>query len=142
MAYDKQLVLFDASVSGSVYVGANTALDRSLVLATDGILLPGTPLRGLNFNVVLPVAQSTPSLQIWLQEAVSTGVSAAGWWTFRQTPRLIAAAGEYNYRFHLDKGYPALRAAFSLSSGLSGGGFGASAVMRIGMDLGTYGGGD
>lgn len=141
MAYDAKLILYDAATSGSIYVGANTALDRSLVLATDGILLPGTPLRGLNLNVVLPVAQSTPSLAIWLQEAVSVGVSAAGWWTFAQYPRLITAAGEYNTRFHLNKGYPAVRVAWSLSSGLSGGGFGASAVVRIGMDRGAFGNG-
>lgn len=141
MPYDKQLILYEASTSGSIFVGANTALDASLSMSSPAILLPGTPLRGLNINVILPVAQSTPSMKFLLQEAVSTGVSAAGWWTFAQYPRLITATGEYNFRFHLTKGYPAIRAAWSISSGLSGGGFGASAVIRIGMDRGAFGNG-
>lgn len=137
MAYDAQLVLYDAANSGSVFTSANVEL-AATTKTTDAILLPGVPLRGLNLNVVLPVAQSTPSMVLTLLEGASTG---AAHYPFRTYPVPITAAGEYNMRFHLDKGYPSLKARWTISSGISGGGFGASAIIRIGMDRGAYGNG-
>ncbi len=135
MAYDAKLILYDASASGSIFTSANAQL-AATTFTTDAILLPGTPLRGLNLNVVLPVAQSTPSMILTLLEGASTG---AAHYPFRQYPVPITATGEYNLRFHLDKGYPSIKARWTISSGISGGGFGASAVIRIGLDKGSYG---
>lgn len=135
MAYDSQLYLHDPAVSASLWVGGNTWTSGSN--STSSKLLPGVPLRGLNLNVVVNSVLSTPALQLYLWEAVSTGATH---YLFRTFPTPITTTGEYNMRFHLDKGYFAVKAQYSFSAvaGSSGCGF-PGAMIRIGMDRGAGG---
>lgn len=134
MAFDSQLYLRDgaAAASGSLYTGFNTALTNGGV-QTPLKLLPGVPLRGLNVQIVVPAAVSTPTLAMALVEAVSTG---GGIRALKPIPN-ITAAGVYNYRFHLSPGYYAVGASLTVT-GSSGGGFGAVDI-RIGESLGAHG---
>lgn len=142
MAYDAQLILRDSAAanSGSLAV-VSTALTGTFT--TPVLVLPGTPLRGLDLNIVAVGANSLPAVQVILQEAVSSGATFN---TFRQWPTNITAAGEYNMRFHLDhdvvgnKLYPAIRALLSVTCTSSGGGF-TTFNVKVGMDAGAYGNG-
>lgn len=130
--YDKFLYLRDSSVSGAFSTPAGITVNSS----TPPVLLAGTPLRGLECNIVVPLAQSTPSLTVALMEGASTGATH---YTFRQYPVAITAAGVYKMRFHQDKGYPSLKAWFTLT--------GSSSVnvgnldIRVGADRGAFGNG-
>lgn len=134
MAYDSKLYLHDHAVSASLWIQGNTFTSGSN--STAAILLPGTPLRGLNCNTVIASILSTPSLNLYLWEGVSTGATH---YLFRQYPVPITAVGEYNMRFHLDKGYPSVKAQYSIT-GSSGAGF-PGADIRIGLDRGAFGNG-
>lgn len=135
MSYDSQLYLHDPAVSASLWVGGNTWTSGSNSTASK--LLPGVPLRGLNLNMVFNSVLSTPSLKVYLWEGVSTGATH---YLFRQFPTDITAVGNYNMRFHLDKGYFAVKVqySFSANAGSSGCGF-PGAIIRIGMDAGSHG---
>lgn len=103
MAFDKQLLLRDGSVSGSLTASGSTPIK----------VLPGTPIRGLQCAVRVPAeGGSTPTLTIELLQAVSSGASFAGCRTY---PATISAKGVYKFRFHLDKGYKALRARYTVA---------------------------
>lgn len=131
MAFDSLLYLRDAAVSGSFFTGDSTQLTSRY--RTKNILLPSVPLRGLNLNVVLPAAVSTPSLQVALLQAVSTGATFT---EFRRFPA-ITTSGDWNYRFHLDPGNYAVSASLTIT-GSSGAGVG-NLDIRIGLDLGAHG---
>lgn len=132
MAYDSKLYLHDHAVSASLWVGNNAWTSGSN--STAPVLLPGTPLRGLNCNIVITSILSTPSLDLYLWEGASTGATH---YLFRKYPVPITAVGNYDLRFHLDKGYPSVKAQYSIT-GSSGCGF-PDADIRIGMDEGAYG---
>lgn len=137
MAYDSKLILHDPAVSASLWVGGNTWTSGSS--STAAILLPGTPLRGLNLNAVFNSKLSTPALELHLWEAVSTG---ATFYRFRTYPTAITALGEYNMRFHLDPGYRAVKLQYSFSAVAASSGCGfPGAIVRIGMDRGANGDG-
>jgi hypothetical protein len=141
MAYDSKLILHDPAVSASLWVGGNTWTSGSN--STSPVLLPGTPLRGLNlnmvFNSIVAAAASRGALEAYLWEGVSTGATH---YLFRKYPVPITAVGQYNMRFHLDKGYKSVKFqySFSASTGASGAGF-PGALIRIGMDEGAWGNG-
>ncbi len=137
MAYDSKLYLHDPAVSASLWVGGNTWTSGSN--STSPVLLPGTPLRGLNLSMVFNSVLSSPALQVYLWEGVSTGATH---YLFRQYPTVITATGEYNMRFHLDKTYKSVKVQYSFSAqaGSSGCGF-PGAIIRIGMDRGAWGNG-
>lgn len=131
MAYDSLLYLRDSAVSASLWTGDSTQLTSRY--RTKNILLPGVPLRGLMVNVTASAVASTPSLQIALLEAVSTG----GTFTeFRRFPA-ITAAGDYRFRFQMDAGNYALSASITVV-GSSGATLG-NVDIRIGDDLGAHG---
>lgn len=131
MAYDTNLYIRSAAASNTLWTGASATTIS--VQQTGMILLPGVPLRGLNVNVVVPSAASTPTLSIALFEAVSTGGAPV---RFRTLPN-ITTAGDYNFRFALDPTYYAVGATITVA-GSSGATFG-QAEIRIGMDLGAGG---
>jgi hypothetical protein len=135
MAYDSKLYLHDPAVSASLWIGGNTYTSGSN--STSPILLPGVPLRGLNLNMVLNSVLSTPALEVHLWEGVSTGATH---YLFRSFPTRITAVGEYNMRFHLDKGYYSLKAQYSFSAVAASSGCGfPGAIIRVGMDGGAQG---
>jgi len=129
--FDSLLYLRDNAVSGSFFTGDSTQLTSRY--RTKNILLPSSPLRGLNLNVVAPAAVSTPSLAIALLQAVSTGG------TFTEFARFpaITTSGDYNFRFQLSPGYYAVSASLTIT-GSSGAGLG-NLDIRIGNDLGAHG---
>lgn len=131
MAFDSLLYLRDTAVSGSFFTGDSTQLTSRY--RTKNLLLPGSPLRGLNLNVVSNAAVSTPSLQVALLQAVSTGA------TFTEFARFpaITNSGDWNFRFQLSPGYYAVSASLTIT-GSSGAGLG-NLDIRIGMDLGAHG---
>ncbi len=129
MAYDKDLYLHDPAVSAGLFVGDSSAIEGSIY--TKKLTLPGTPLRGLNLNIVLPSVANTPSLEVCLLEGVSADADHK---LFRQYPVAITAVGEYDMRFHLDKGYKSIQAKLTLT-GSDGAGF-PGAIIRIGQDGG------
>ena len=140
MPYDAQLYLRASSVSGSFY------LTNGLIPvpeSTAPILLPGTPLRGLNCNIRMTTMTPTASasLVFALMEGASTGATH---YVFRQFPNQIDSTnwrgGDVNLRFHLDKGYPSLKAWYTMSFPATAGGVG-SLDIRVGMDKGAYGNG-
>ena len=137
MAFDSLLYLHDPAVSASLHVGGNTAITGSNLTKT--IKLPGTPLRGLNCNIVLNSILSSPSVEFRLFEGATSG---ATFYPFRRFPTFITTVSNLNLRFHLDAGYPWIKAGYSFSGqeGSSGCGF-PNAVIRIGMDEGSYGSG-
>ncbi len=130
MAYDTKLYLRDSAVSNSLFAPLSTG---TVLTSPNKILLPGVPLRGLELNVVAPAMVSTASLVVELWQAVTTGATFI---RYRSFPA-ITAAGDYHFRFHLDPGYQAVAATFSLS-GATGAGFG-NVDVRIGMDQGAWG---
>lgn len=133
MAYDSKLYLRAHSVSGVFSTASELTISEISVLP---LVLQGTPLRGLNCNIIVPSAISTPSLTLSLYEAT---ISGGTYVRFRTYPGSITAAGEYNLRFHLDKGYTALKALYTLSgsTGVSVG----NLDVRIGLDRGAWGNG-
>mgnify|MGYP001239064654 CR=1 FL=1 len=136
MAYDSKLYLHDAAVSASLWIGGNTFTSYSVTTAA--IALPGGPLRGLNLNMVFNSVLSTPALEVYLWEGVSTGATHQ---LFRAFPGRITAVGNYNMRFHLDKGMKSIKLQYSFSNvggTNSGAGF-PGAIVRVGMDGGAYG---
>lgn len=135
MAYDSQLYLHDPAVSASLWVGNSTLLTGSNLTKT--IYLGGTPLRGLNCNIVLNSILSTPSVEFRLFEGVSSG---ATFYQFRRFPTFITTVSNVNFRFHLDKGNKWVKAGYSFSAiqNSSGCGF-PGAIIRVGMDEGSHG---
>ena len=137
MAYDSKLYLHDPDVSASLWVGGNTWTSGSN--STSPVLLPGTPLRGLNLNMVFNSILSTAAVEVYLWEGVSTGATHK---LFRKYPSTITAIGEYNMRFHLDKGHKSVKAQYSFSAVAASSGCGfPGAIIRIGMDGGMGGSG-
>ena len=126
MANDAKLYLRSGADSGAL-----TASDTTPVKS-----LPGTPMRGLECTVVIPQAANNATLALTLQEA--TAVNGT-FYTFRQSPVPMTKAGEYHFRFHLDKGYKAVRALLTVA-GSSGADLGNVDVV-IGDLLGAYGNG-
>jgi len=100
MAYDAKLVIRDGSTN-------LTATETSAAFAING-----TPLRGLELNVVVPQATGTsPTLAVKIQEATSTGGTH---YDCRVYPVNITAAGEYKLRFNLDKGYKSIKVVLTV----------------------------
>ena len=138
MAYDSHLYIYDPAVSASLWIGDSTQVTGSFL--SKALNLPGVPLRGLNLNMVLNSVTSTPTMQVYMYEASTSG--ATTFRLFRKYPLTITGTGEYNMRFHLDKGFQGVKVGFSFSGlqNSSGCGF-PGAIVRIGMDQGAWGNG-
>lgn len=139
MAYDSQLVLRDSAVSNSFWMASIYPITES---SPTPILLPGTPLRGLNLNLRMTTFTNVVScsLEVAIMAGVSTGATH---YVIRKFPKWIDTTswrgGDMNIRFHLDKGYPSVKAWYTIS-----GGTGCSVGnldIRIGLDRGAYGNG-
>lgn len=122
MAYDSLLVIRDGT----------TNLTATETIPAAGLNIPFTPLRGLDLNVVVPsVSGTSPTLAVKVQEATTSG----GTYNDRAVyPVNITAAGEYNLRFHLDKGFSFIKVVLTVGGTTPN--FGGT-IVRVGMDEGS-----